>query len=226
MKSNEVQQNPVARLFKRERIGFVEQATFLYAPTHCDCEKKVDGLCKTDASMGDLKTRHYDITVTASDSAGNTDVDTCKVVIVPSCNPETDSDCAAYDRPDLSNVEDFYYTRSAVDASVTQSQVLNEAAQQTLVWKSGLATLDPVVVIEEAVDIDVEPPVVECSFIPNVNSINRVENNTLYHYMSKADGDGNRLEDARFFYNLTVSVLRLNLWYDILQRTPSHSALV
>ena len=39
-----------------------------------------------------------------------------------------------------------------------------------------------------------------------MNGINKVEGNTLYHFMSKADGDGNRLEDARFFYNLTVSV--------------------
>ena len=33
VKSNELQQNTVAQLFKRERIGFVEQAEFLYAPT-------------------------------------------------------------------------------------------------------------------------------------------------------------------------------------------------
>jgi len=171
----------------------------------CDCEKKVDGLCKTDASMGDLKTRYYDITVTASDSAGNTDSDTCRVVIVPSCDPETDSDCEEYDRPELPNVEDFYYTRSAVYDSVVESQVLNQVALQKLTWEDGLATLDPDVLIEEAVDIDVDPPVVECGFIPNSNSINIVEGNTLYHFMSKADGDGNRLEDARFFYNLTVS---------------------
>ena len=33
VKSNELQQNTVAQLFKRERVGFVEQAEFLYAPT-------------------------------------------------------------------------------------------------------------------------------------------------------------------------------------------------
>ena len=155
-----------------------------------------------------LKTRYYDITVTASDSAGNIGSDTCQVVIVPSCNPETNSDsiCEEYNRPGLPNVEDFYYSIAAVNASVTQSQVLNQVAREELTWESGLATLDPDVVIEEAVDIDVVPPVVECGFIPNVKSINKVEGNTLYHFMSKADGDGNRLEDARFFYNLTVSV--------------------
>jgi len=155
--------------------------------------------------MGDLKTRYYDITVTASDAAGNVGSDTCRVVIVPSCDPETDSNCEAYDGPELPNVENFYYIRSSVFASVTQSQVLNQVAQQKLTWEDGLATLDPDVVIEEAIDIDVDPPVVECGFIPNSNSINIVEGNTLYHFMSKADGDGNRLEDARFFYTLTVS---------------------
>jgi len=156
--------------------------------------------------MGDLKTRYYDITVTATDSAGNIGSDTCRVVIVPSCNPETDSDCEEYGRPELPNVEDFYYTLSAVYDSVTQSQVLNQVAREELTWGGGLATLDPDVVIVEAVDIDSDPPVIECGFIPNVNGINKVEGNTLYHFMSKADGDGNRLEDARFFYNLTVSV--------------------
>ena len=114
---------------------------------------------------GDLKTRYYDITVTASDAAGNTDSDTCRVVIVPSCNPETDSDlvCEEYDGPELPNVEDFYYTRSAVLATVTQSQVLNQVAQQKLTWEDGLATLDPEEETNEAVDVDVDPPVLTCS---------------------------------------------------------------
>ena len=168
----------------------------------------MDGLCKTDASMGDLKTRYYDITVTASDSAGNTDSDTCRVVIVPSCNPDTDSDfdCVEYDRPELPNVEDFYYTRSAVYASVVESQVLNQVAQQKLTWEDGLATLDPDELIEEVVDIDVDPPNVTCGFFPDTNSINLVDEKTLYHYMLKKDGyDNAQKQDARFFYTVAVS---------------------
>ena len=43
-----------------------------------------------------------------------------------------------------SSIEDFYYTRSAVDASVTQSQVLSQVAQEKLTWESGLlAPLNP-----------------------------------------------------------------------------------
>ena len=177
--------------------------------------------------MGDLKTRYYDITVTASDSAGNTGSDTCRVVIVPSCNPDTDSNCEEYNGPELPNVEDFYYSIDAVNASVDESQVLNRVAREELTWEDGLATLDPDLVIEEAVDIDVDPPVVNCGFIPNVNSINKVEGNTLYHFMSKADGDGNRLEDARFFYNLTVSAeTEFVVCMICLQRRPSNFTLV
>ena len=114
--------------------------------------------------MGDLKTRYYDITVTASDSAGNTGSDTCRVVIVPSCDdPETDPDtCKEYDGPELPNVEDFYYSRAAVYASITQSQVLNQVAQQKLTWEDGLAALDPEEETNEAVDVDVDPPVLTC----------------------------------------------------------------
>ena len=115
--------------------------------------------------MGDLKTRYYDITVTATDSAGNIGSDKCRVVIVPSCDPETDSDsiCEEYNRPGLPNVEDFYYSIAAVNASVTQSQVLNQVAQQKLVWESGLATPDPDEETNEAEEIDVDPPVVTCN---------------------------------------------------------------
>ena len=42
-----------------------------------------------------------------------------------------------------SSIEDFYYTRSAVDTSVTQSQVLSQVAQEKLTWESGLAPLNP-----------------------------------------------------------------------------------
>ena len=122
----------------------------------------MDGLCKTDPSMGDLKTRYYDITVTASDAAGNTGSDTCRVVIVPSCDPETDSNCEEYNGLELPNVEDFYYTRPAVFATVTQSQVLNQVAREELTWEDGLATLDPEEETNEDVDVDVDPPIVTC----------------------------------------------------------------
>ena len=123
----------------------------------------MDGLCKTDASMGDLKTRYYDITVTASDAAGNIGSDTCRVVIVPNCDPETDSNCVEFGRPELPNVEGFYYTQSVVDDSVGESNVLNHVAREELTWEDGLSTLDPEEETNEAVDVDVIPPVLTCS---------------------------------------------------------------
>ena len=96
----------------------------------CDRESTIYGLCQTDSSMGYLKTRYYDITVTASDSAGNQGSDTCRVVIVPPCNPHEDYDCEQYNG--------YYYKLSAVTDSIMQSQVLNEVAQDKFVWKSGL----------------------------------------------------------------------------------------
>jgi len=154
--------------------------------------------------MGDLKTRYYDITVTATDAAGNTRSDTCRVVIVPSCNPETDPDCVEFDRPELPNVEDFYYSIDAVNASVAESQVLNRVSREELTWEDGLATLDPDELIEEVVDIDVDPPNVTCGFFPDANSINVLDEKTLYHYMLKKD-DNAQKQDARFFYTVAVS---------------------
>ena len=96
----------------------------------CERDSTIYGLCQTDSSMGYVKTRFYDITVTASDSAGNQGSDTCRVVIVPPCNPHEDYDCEQYNG--------YYYKLSAVKDSIMQSQVLNEVAQEKLVWKSGL----------------------------------------------------------------------------------------
>jgi len=111
--------------------------------TYCySCESKdVDGLCEVDLSMGYLKTRYYDITVTATDAAGHTGSDTCRVVIVPSCKSQ-DPGCEKYDKtvPYEKEAESYYYSISAVDASVDESEVLYEAAQQKLAWKSGLKT--------------------------------------------------------------------------------------
>ena len=168
--------------------------------------------------MGDLKTRFYDITVTASDFAGNSASVTCKVVIVPNCDPDSDPV-----RCDNQIDDTFYYSIEAVKDSVGLSTVHYEIDEEKLIWERGLEmpALDDEL---GSVDIDVDPPVVECDFIPNVNSINKVEDNTLYHFMSKADGDGNRLEDARFFYNLTVSAETDCVEYG-LQRRPSNSTL-
>ena len=63
---------------------------------YCSCEDVCkDVFCENDPSMQNLKVRFYDITVTASDSAGNTGNDTCKVIIVPRCS-SLDNGCEKY----------------------------------------------------------------------------------------------------------------------------------
>eukprot|EP00581_Thalassiosira_minuscula_P005786 CAMPEP_0183744146 /NCGR_PEP_ID=MMETSP0737-20130205/65580_1 /TAXON_ID=385413 /ORGANISM="Thalassiosira miniscula, Strain CCMP1093" /LENGTH=2327 /DNA_ID=CAMNT_0025979781 /DNA_START=237 /DNA_END=7220 /DNA_ORIENTATION=- len=154
--SNEVQQNKITKLFTRKREGFEEQVEFLYAPTHCDCKNKgFNGLCKTDASMGELKTRYYDVTVKASDSAKNTVVTTCRVVIIPLCNP-SDEDCE-----DVDGLQ--YYTKEAVNESVGQSKVRFCVAEEQLIWDTELLPPETNEETGEAVDIDEDSPAVTCN---------------------------------------------------------------
>ena len=58
---------------------------------------------------------------------------------------------------------------------------------------------------EVTVQLDEDAPNVTCGFFPDANSINVVDDRTLYHYMLKKDGYDAQKEDARFFYNVTVS---------------------
>jgi len=50
--------------------------------------------------------------------------------------------------------------------------------------------------------LDEVAPVVQCGFLP----INKVDDKILYHYMLKNEGNGLRMSDAGFFYNVNVSV--------------------
>ena len=136
--------------------------------------------------MGEVMTRFYDITVSATDSAGNTDSDTCRVIIVPSCGYQ-DPGCEKYAESSRNAETESYFTSiAAVEESVALSQVLYESAQQKLVWQfelqkpqaprrppqvSGKSGKQPIVKTElvstsgldigmagEAVDMDNDPP--------------------------------------------------------------------
>ena len=109
--------------------------------------------------MENSKVRFYDITVTASDSAGNTGSDTCKVIIVPSCSPSLFDSCEmiqvdssdsrsssnSHSSGDEGNVGKtkkekfyYYYTLDSIEAAVVQSQILYQVAEAELVWEHGL----------------------------------------------------------------------------------------
>ena len=78
------------------------RVTYLYSYTyhHRCADMGEDMLCKDDPTMESLKVRYYDITVTALDSAGNTNSDTCKVIIVPSCTESLTGACEEYKAAD------------------------------------------------------------------------------------------------------------------------------
>ena len=91
-----------------------------------------DLFCEKDEKS---KFRFYDITVTASDSAGNTGSDTCKVIIVPSCSrPPFPDGCERF-KAGNSRRNTFYYTVDFVKAAVFQSKILYQVAEAELVWK-------------------------------------------------------------------------------------------
>jgi len=58
---------------------------------------------------------------------------------------------------------------------------------------------------EVTVQLDEVAPNITCSFFPDANSINVVDDKTLYHYMLKNDGSESQKQDARFFYTVQVS---------------------
>jgi hypothetical protein len=123
----------------------------------CDCKNNgFKGLCKTDPTMGYLKIRYYDIIVTATDFAGNTDSDTCKVVIIPQCDHLESESCVEYNGA-------FYYNVDAVDENVSKSKLRYEVAKEETVWERGLQLPDPSEEVGQAVDVDNDPPIVNCT---------------------------------------------------------------
>ena len=54
---------------------------------------------------------------------------------------------------------------------------------------------------------DYEAPVVQCGFKEKSESINILDGKTLYHYVTTYNqaSDGMKMDDAGFFYNVTVS---------------------
>ena len=123
----------------------------------CDCKNNLNGLCQTDPTMGELKTRYYDVILTASDSATNTNSSTCQVIIIPFCDSSADPvDCEMINGA-------LYFKKSVVKASVIESQRRYVVAEEELVWQSGLELPDPNEKADEAVDVDVDPPKVSCT---------------------------------------------------------------
>mmetsp|Transcript_2549 Transcript_2549/g.3954 ORF Transcript_2549/g.3954 Transcript_2549/m.3954 type:complete len:1065 (-) Transcript_2549:183-3377(-) len=125
VKSNEVQQNSIAEIFEYQTEDSLTQATFLYGGTTCGNVGK-DLFCKKNPS----NVRFYDVIVAATDSAGNTGSDTCKVVVVSGCAP-SEENCVKYNTKSTKSYDDTgknYYALEFVLEAVAQPQTLYKVA--------------------------------------------------------------------------------------------------
>lgn len=125
----------------REQLFCIQTHTYLLFHSCQSCEnieEFTDGInderlfCRRNPSAPNV--RFYDVTVTATDSAGNNGSDTCRIVIISSCSNGTPN-CDRF-REEGDFVENFYYSRDFVDEAVAAQ--LQEAMYKTdakeLVW--------------------------------------------------------------------------------------------
>ena len=70
--------------------------------------------------------RFYDLSITATDFAGNTNSDICKVIIIPFCDPSHFSGEICHKHP----TGNYYYSKTHVDNTVdSSSQILFTVAR-------------------------------------------------------------------------------------------------
>ena len=110
--------------------GFVQQVEFLYAPTSCDISNLKEESIKDFGSTAGI--RFYEISVTATDSAGRTGMDTCKVIIVPECD-----DNANPNNCETVEVDSFHNTDEMKQIS-ENSMIRYSLASAQLTWDFGL----------------------------------------------------------------------------------------
>ena len=88
--------------------------------------------------MQRLKVRFYDITVSATDSAGNIGSDSCRVIVVPRCSGL--SECEEYQ---ASGYTDSFYPLDVIQDEVAQTQLLHKVTEADLIWEQGLDFGEP-----------------------------------------------------------------------------------
>ncbi|KAL3778621.1 hypothetical protein ACHAW5_005068 [Stephanodiscus triporus] len=126
---NELHQNKKVDLLKHTNT-FQEQVEIVYPADSCGAFPITPpGLCEKDPEMKSLPIRFYEITVTVSDSAGNAGKDTCKVVIIPSCNEPTVNGCSS----ELKGGKNYYDIKT-VDSSVEQSHTRYHVDDIEVLW--------------------------------------------------------------------------------------------
>jgi len=130
VQSNECEQGEVAILRPYQFTDVVKQVEFLYAPTSCELEPMSSPNCIKDIGIA-TRIRFYEIVVTATDSAGRQDTDTCHVIIVPQCGLDNTSE----------ECEDFngisYLKKDLLKDLTDQSRIRFELATSKVVWGFG-----------------------------------------------------------------------------------------
>jgi hypothetical protein len=130
VRSNEREQGEVAILAPYQFTDVVEQVEFLYAPTSCELEPMSSPNCIKDIGIA-TRIRFYEIVVTATDSAGRQDTDTCHVIIVPQCGLDnTSEECE-----DINGIS--YLKRDHLKDLTDQSRIRFKLATSKVVWGFG-----------------------------------------------------------------------------------------
>jgi len=133
VRSNEREQGETAMLAPYQFTDVVKQVEFLYAPTSCELEPTTSPSCIKDIGIA-TRIRFYEISVTATDSAGGQDTDTCHVIIVPQCGLDnTSGECE-----DVNGIS--YLKKEHLKDLTKQSRIRFELTTSKLVW--GLGNLD------------------------------------------------------------------------------------
>ena len=88
--------------------------------------------------MQRLKVRFYDITVSATDSAGNIGSDSCRVIVVPRCSGL--SECEEYQ---ASGYTHSFYPLDVIQEEIAQTQLLHKVTEADLIWEQGLDFGEP-----------------------------------------------------------------------------------
>eukprot|EP00979_Chaetoceros_neogracilis_P016195 scaffold7291_cov156-Chaetoceros_neogracile.AAC.1 len=130
VQSNERAQGEVATLAPYQFTDVVKQVEFLYAPTSCELEPMSSPNCIKDIGIA-TRIRFYEIVVTATDSAGRQDTDTCHVIIVPQCGLDnTSEECE-----DINGIS--YLKKDHLKDLTDQSRIRFELATSKVVWGFG-----------------------------------------------------------------------------------------
>jgi len=157
VKSNELERGETTvNLYKQQESGFVQQPTLYFTPTSCKEQKKKSPECEADPSI-DPQLRFYEITVTATDTAGRVGTDTCRIVVVPRCNCECDCGdvCQKEKRPchaskskskrrtkedvmDVAYTYGNYFLLDYVSTVAESSALRYDLASSALVWEGDL----------------------------------------------------------------------------------------